>query len=485
MIPYLSILWLSTIAAAFLVLALGQGGAAAARRGTLVASAAMLVYALALWIPYSADEGLFRLSEEYSAHWFGIHYALGVDGVALLLVWLNAFLTVVAVATSRSEKYGAGFFACLLFLQGAVNGVFLTRDLFFFYFFWEAELIPMFFLIGIWGSENRRHAAVKFLLYTVGGSLFMLLGFLALVTIHHQTTGIWSWAMEDMAALNAGALAPWIYLGIALGFAVKVPLFPFHNWLPDAHTEAPAAGSIILAGVLLKMGVYGFLRILLPVFPEMSRSLLPWLGALAAFNVVYGAVCAFAQTDLKRLVAYTSISHLGYCMLGLYSFTAQGVAGGSLQMINHGLSTGALFLMIGILYERSHRRGVSDFGDLATRAPKLAFLFGLVAFSSIGLPGLNGFIGEAMSLAGMASMRPDIAAVALLGGILAAAYLLPAYGKVFWAPAGPGSVSAKVDDIDGTESAVLWTFAALIVWIGLYPAPLLKVLEPTVSALVK
>ena len=283
----------------------------------------------------------------------------------------------------------------------------------------------------------------------------------------------------------AGRAALWIYAALALGFAVKIPVFPLHNWLPDAHTEAPAAGSVMLAGSMLKMGLFGFLRILLPVFPDLSAAALPLLGGLGVVNILYGAFCAMAQSDLKRLVAFTSVSHLGFCLVGIFSLTAAGIAGGSLQMINHGLSTGGLFLLVGMLYERAHRRGIQDFGGLASRTPAFAFFFGFILLSSIGLPGLNGFVGETMALAGMAKVSPLMSALGLLGAVLAAAYGLPAFQAVFWAPEGPGSVSAGLDDLDMRERAILWSLVALILWLGLYPQPMLNLMEPATAALAR
>ncbi|MDE2238260.1 MAG: NADH-quinone oxidoreductase subunit M, partial [Elusimicrobia bacterium] len=342
-------------------------------------------------------------------------------------------------------RFSSGYWAAFLALEAALMGVFLMRDLFFFYLFWEAALIPMFFIIGLWGSANRRHAAVKFFLFTFAGSVLMLLGFLVIVTQHHLATGVWTWDMELLKSPRpGGALGLASFLALVVGFGVKVPLVPLHTWLPDAHTEAPVGGSVMLAGVMLKMGVYGFLRVAIPFFPELCWRLLPWLGGVAAVGVIYGALCAMAQQDLKRLVAYSSVAHLGFCLLGIFSRTQEGLAGGSLQLLNHGLTTGALFLLVGALYERGHKRGLSDFGGLAGRAPWLTFFFGVSIFASIGLPGLNGFVGEFMSLAGMMVRLPVLALAGVIGVTLAAAYALPAFSAVFLAEPGEGSVSAMI-----------------------------------------
>ena len=477
----LTILWvLPAVAAAAAWLA---PSSRAARRTAVASAALVLAYSLWLLAPFSAASGPLRLEELCPAAFLGIRYRVGVDGLSLALCWLTTLLTFLALAVPG--EHSNGYWASFLALESGLLGLFVSQNLFVFYIFWEVILLPMFFIIGLWGSEGRRHAALKFILYTFLGSLFLLVGFIALPTLHHAATGVWTWDIPDLARTPlAKSAAPWIYAAIALGFAVKIPLIPLHNWLPDAHTEAPAAGSVILAGVMLKAGVYGFLRVLLPVFPGISAAALPWLGALGVANILYGALCAMAQTDLKRLIAYTSISHLGFCLVGMFSLTGEGLAGASLQMINHGLSTGALFLMVGMMYDRVHRRGIADFGGLDEIAPRLAFFFGFVLLSSIGLPGLNGFVGEMLSLDGMARVSPPLAAGGVLGGILAAAYALPAFQAVFWAPAGAGSATPKMTDLVRSERAVLWTLAALILWLGLYPQPLLRLLEPSLTPLV-
>ncbi len=468
---WLSALWIFPLLGAAAALLLRRS----AREISIAAAVAVLCFVVAL--PILAGSGIESLAERGPLLPIGIRYALGIDGLSWALCWLTALLTLVALVGSWKQQFSAGFWASFLFLEGALMGLFLARDLFFFYIFWEAVLIPMFFIIGLWGSQGRRHAAMKFFLFTFSGSLFLLLGLLALVTQHHHATGIWTWDMGSLkgAAGGHGALA--IFLALMVGFGVKVPIVPLHTWLPDAHTEAPAGGSILLAGVLLKMGVYGILRVAMPAFPELSGRLLPWLGAAAAVNVIYGALCAMAQSDLKRLIAYSSVAHLGFCLIGIFSQTVEGAAGGALQLINHGLTTGALFLMVGFLYERTHRRGLADFGDLVGRAPWLSFFFGFSVFASIGLPGLNGFVGEFMSLVGMARVLPSLALVGVAGVTLAAAYLLAAYQAVFWGETGAGSMSGSVSDLDQRERALLWLLSGLMLAIGLYPAPWLALVS--------
>ncbi len=473
---WLTLFWVLPAVGGLIALINRQG-----RWTSLVFSLATALYGLLLLGP--ASSGAWHVPVSSSSLAFGISYLLDCDGLSLSLCWLTAFLTVVCVIASWNKDFSRGYWAAFLFLESALIGVFLARDLFLFFVFWEAVLIPMFFIIGLWGMEGRRHAAMKFFLFTFFGSIFLLLGSIALVTRHHAATGVWTW---DMVALKgpSGTAGILIFAAMALGFAVKIPLVPLHTWLPDAHTEAPAAGSVMLAGVLLKMGVYGFLRVLWPVFPQLSLELMPWLMLLAGVNVVYGALCAMAQKDLKRLIAYSSVAHLGFCLLGVVSRTPEGLLGGSLQLLNHGITTGALFLLVGFLYDRGHRRGLGDYGALYKRAPWLTFFFGFATMASVGLPGLNGFVGEFMSLIGVARVLPRFVFVGVLGVMMSAAYALPAYQSVFWDAEGKASVSAIVTDLDRREAGLLWVLCGAMLAIGLYPAPLLRVLEPFLLGLV-
>lgn len=479
----LTLLWVLPAAAA--ALAWIVPSKKASRSVALASAFGMLAYSIWLFFPYAADTGVLRLAEICPNGFAGIHYRVGVDGLSLALCWLTTLLTFLSLAASWNGDHDRGYWVSFLALESGLLGLFVIQNLFYFYIFWEIILIPMFFIIGIWGSQRRKYAAFKFILYTFLGSLFLLVGFIALPTLHHGATGVWTWDIPDLVRTPIGhSAALWIYAAIALGFAVKIPVLPLHNWLPDAHTEAPAAGSVMLAGVMLKAGVYGFLRILLPIFPDISASALPWLGGLGVANIIYGALCAMSQSDLKRLVAYTSISHLGFCLVGMFSLTQEGLAGASLQMINHGLSTGGLFLMIGMMYDRVHKRGVSDFGDLASLTPWLAFFFGVTLLSSIGLPGLNGFIGEMLSLLGMSRVSVPLAVGGVLGTILAACYALPAFQKVFWAAPGAGSVSSKMTDLSFSERSILWVLVVLIVALGIFPQPLIDLMQPALSSLV-
>jgi NADH-quinone oxidoreductase subunit M len=412
----------------------------------------------------------------------GIRYFVAVDGISLLLIGLTALLTLVSVLfswviTERVKE----FMALMLVMETALIGVFAALDLFAFFVFWEASLIPMYFLIGIWGHEDRIYATVKFVLYTMAGSALMLVAILVLSFLHYQATGAFTFDWTELTRL---ALPPgtqiWLFLAFATAFAIKVPLFPFHTWLPDAHVEAPTAGSVLLAGVLLKMGTYGFLRFGLTLFPDASRTFIPLIAVLSIIGILYAAMVAFAQRDAKSLVAYSSVAHLGFVMLGIFAFNAQGLAGGVLQMINHGLSTGALFLIVGMIYERRHTRLMEEFGGLWKVMPVFGALALIVVFSSVGLPGLNGFVGEFLILVGAFLHNPVYAVFATLGVILAAVYLLWMYQRTFFGPL-ENPANEGLPDLSAREVLVLLPLVVLIVIIGVYPEPFLRVIEPSVQ----
>jgi NADH-quinone oxidoreductase subunit M len=417
----------------------------------------------------------------------GAHYHVGLDGLNLLLVLLTTFLTLLAVLSSWTSvsKHLKGYLIAMLLLETGMIGVFVSLDLLLFYVFWEATLIPMYLLIGVWGGERRIYAAVKFFLYTMAGSVLMMVAILALYFLNAGATGT---ATFDLAALAEFARTlpygtqVWLFLAFFVAFAIKVPLFPFHTWLPDAHTEAPTAGSVILAGVLLKMGVYGLVRFAFPLFPEVVVAAAPYVSVLALIGILYGALVALAQPDLKRLVAYSSVAHLGFVVLGVFALNAQGMAGGILQMINHGLSTGALFLLVGMVYERRHTREISEFGGLWRVMPVFSVLFLIVTFSSIGLPGTNGFVGEFLILLGAFRGRTLFGVLGAAGIILAAVYMLWTYQRVFFgATDKPANLSLK--DLNAREIVTLAPLVILILAIGWYPAPLLARIEPAVQAL--
>jgi NADH-quinone oxidoreductase subunit M len=415
----------------------------------------------------------------------GIGWHLGVDGISLFLVVLTGFLFPLAIISIVPEHDPKPYFAWLLLLQGACMGVFVSLDLFAFFVFFELVLVPMYFLIGEWGHGNRTYAAIKFFVYTMLGSALMLVGILALVFLSSHATG--DPITFDLVKLAEGqalsvVTARWVFLAFAVAFAIKVPMFPLHTWLPDAHTEAPTAGSIILAGVMLKMGTYGFLRFGMYLFPEATHYFAPLFLTLGVIGILYGAVVATMQRDLKRLVAYSSIAHLGFIILGTFALTRQALTGSVTQMINHGLSTGALFLLVGMLYERRHTRLISDLSGLQKAAPIMAAAFTLVMLSSIGLPGLNGFVGEFLILVGTFASRRWWAVVAAVGVILAALYLLWAYQRVFHgAPERPEN--EELADLNLREGLAMLALVGLIVFLGVYPRPMLERIEPSVQAL--
>jgi NADH-quinone oxidoreductase subunit M len=372
----------------------------------------------------------------------------------------------------------------MLLLETGMLGVFVSLDLFLFFVFWEAMLIPMYLVIGVWGGGNRIYAAVKFVLYTMVGSALMLVAILALYYQHGAATGTFTFDVPTLArwVLPPGLGQNLMFLAFALAFAIKVPLFPFHTWLPDAHVEAPTAGSVILAGVLLKMGTYGFLRFCLPFFPDASVMFAPLVFGLAVVGIVYGAWVSTVQPDLKKLVAYSSVSHLGFVMLGLFTLNQQGLVGGLIQMINHGLSTGALFLMVGMIYERRHTRLIAEFGGLWKVIPAFSALFLVVVLSSLGLPGLNGFVGEFLVLVGAFQVSPWLAALATTGIIFAAVYLLWMYQRVVFGEVTHAE-NARLTDLTAREWAVLVPVLLFIVWIGVYPAAFTGKTEATIAAL--
>jgi NADH-quinone oxidoreductase subunit M len=414
---------------------------------------------------------------------WGISWSLGLDGISMPMVLLTTILVPIALAASTSIAHRAKEFVIFtLLLEAGMIGVFVSLDLFLFFVFFEAILVPMYFIIGIWGSDRRVYAAMKFFLYTAFGSALMLAGIIALAITHGQQFGEVSFALSDLMRLDLGLGAErWLFAAFALAFAIKVPLFPLHTWLPDAHTEAPTAGSILLAGVLLKLGTYGLLRFNLSLFPEASVDAVWIMGALAVVGIVYGAVVAIVQPDLKKLVAYSSVSHLGFIVLGTFALTSGGLQGAVIQNVNHGLTTGALFLLVGMLYERRHTKQISEFGGLQKVMPIYAGFFLFMVFASIGLPGLNGFVGEFLILIGSYTTLPALAIVAASGVILAAIYLLWAYERVFTGV--PEKEENKtLTDLSIREISLLTPLAVLVILLGLYPNILLDKIAPSTEA---
>ncbi len=418
---------------------------------------------------------------------FGISYHMGIDGISLFLVLLTTFLSALAILSTWSAvtERVKGYMASLLLLETGMIGVFCCLDFFLFYVFWEVMLIPMYFIIGIWGGPRRIYAAVKFFIYTMSGSVLMLLAILVLYFMRYKATGVLSFDILSYYGLGLPvAIQSWLFLAFALAFAIKVPMFPFHTWLPDAHVEAPTAGSVILAGVLLKMGTYGFLRFALPIFPHATHYFMPLILCLSVIGIIYGALVSLAQEDVKKLVAYSSVSHLGYCMLGMFALNMDGIKGSIIQMINHGLSTGALFMLVGMLYERRHTRLISEYGGILKVMPVFGGLFLLVAFSSMGVPGLNGFVGELLILIGAFKASLWYGGLATTGLVLGAVYLLWMYKRVMYGDLTKDE-NRKLKDMTGREYAYLLPIILFIVWIGVYPMPFLNKLDASVQHLLE
>ncbi len=474
--------------AALLILVLPHRSEKAIKSLAFIAS--LLTFILSLHLAYHFDATHGRMQFEESIPWiqtatFRIDHHLGIDGISLFLVILTTFLTPLAILSSWKSvtRRVKPFMMCLLALETGMIGVFCALDLMLFYVFWEIMLIPMYFLIGIWGGERRVYAAVKFILYTMAGSLLMLIAILYLFFANGGTSFD---LIQITQRLSSGAVRLsglqefWLFMAFLIAFAIKVPMFPFHTWLPDAHVEAPTAGSVILAGVLLKMGTYGLLRFCLPLFPAAAISAAPYISVLAIIGIIYGALVAMVQPDLKKLVAYSSVSHMGLIVLGIFAFTTQGLQGSTVQMLNHGLSTGALFLLVGMIYDRRHTRLISDFGGLAHVNPVLASVFLVVTLSSIGLPGLNGFVGEVLILAGSFARNKVFGSLAALSMVLGAVYMLWMYQRVFLGKLANPS-NASMSDMGVREKVLLFPIILMMLWIGVYSAPFLQRMGPSLQ----
>jgi len=480
----LTLILFTPLAGALLVALLGKDATRAIKVAGIGASLAAFALSVWLFVVFDAAKGEMQFVQKVS--WvpaLGISYHVGIDGISLLLVALTTFLTPLALLASWGSITTRlkGFVSLMLLLEVGTLGVFLALDTFLFYVFWEFMLIPMYFIIGIWGGQERIYAAVKFFLYTMAGSLLMLVAIIWLG--HYASTlpgGHFTTDLLELYAIAPGipmGIQSWMFLAFTLSFAIKVPIFPLHTWLPDAHVQAPTAGSVILAGVLLKMGTYGLVRFCLPLFPYATFAFLPYLAGLGVVGIIYGALVSMVQPDIKKLVAYSSVSHLGFVVLGIFALTEEGMQGAVIQMINHGLSTGALFLLVGMIYDRRHTRLLKDFGGLAKPMPVYAALFMIVMLSSAGLPGLNGFIGEFLILLGSFRSQflgtPWYAIVAATGVILAAVYLLWSYQRMFFGKNdNPDNQSLR--DLSGRELAVLIPVVVFIVWIGVSPQTFLS-----------
>ncbi|MEP9411049.1 MAG: NADH-quinone oxidoreductase subunit M [Candidatus Brocadia sp.] len=485
--PILSLITFLPIIGVFFILSIDSKRTELIRVTALLVSIVVFFISLPLYFVFDAHTYEMQFVEKLP--WipsFGIHYHVGTDGISLFLILLTTFITPISILASwHITKNVKEYMVAMLVLETGMIGVFISLDVFLFYVFWELMLIPMYLLIGIWGGPRRIYAAVKFFIYTMAGSVFMLLAIIALYFLNHRATGEYTFNLLEFYRLDLSfAVQFWLFLAFAFAFAIKVPMFPFHTWLPDAHVEAPTAGSVILAGVLLKMGTYGFVRFCLPMFPEASHAFIPVISWMAIVGIIYGALVSMVQDDLKKLVAYSSVSHLGFVMLGIFAFNIQGIEGGITQMINHGLSTGALFLIVGMLYERRHTRMIADFGGLTKQIPVFATCFMIVTLSSIGLPGLNGFVGEFLILVGTFKSRILYASIATSGIILAAVYMLWMFQRVMFQEI-THEENKTLQDINKREFAILIPIIMIIFWIGIYPNSFLRKMDASVNQLLK
>ncbi len=476
-----------------LLLATPRGAVRLHRWAGLAASLVTLAFAAVAWTWFDPAAAGFQFVEMRT--WLptlGIGYRLGMDGISLVLVLLTALLQPIVFISSWQSIHDKvkGYVVSMLLLETGILGAFLATDLFLFYVFWELMLVPMYFIIGVWGGERRIYAAVKFVLFTLAGSLLMLVAIIYLSFVHHAQAGAWSFAYEDMLKLAVPMGSGFwhspqmlLFAAFALAFAIKVPIFPLHTWLPDAHTEAPTGGSIILAGVLLKLGTYGLLRFNRPLFPQAWAAATPLFLALAVIAIVYGALVAWAQRDMKKLVAYSSVTHMGFIVLGLFAGTLASTQGALIQMINHGLSTGALFLLVGVIYDRRHTRLIEDFGGLAAVMPLYTGAFLLATLASIGLPGLNGFVGEFLILTGSFAGHPVAVVLAATGIVLGAVYMLSLVQRVFW-NALTAPENRNLIDLTWQEALAFAPLGILMVWIGVHPGTFLALSEAAVRRVI-
>lgn len=484
--PILSALVILPLIGSIVVAFLGKSRPEWIKLGALTSS--VTTGALSLWLLgafKSGEAGFQFVSQHLWISQWGISWHLGVDGISLFLVVLTGILFPLVIVGIDPHHNETSYFAWMLLLQAGVMGSFLALDLFLFFVMFEIVLVPMYFLIGGWGYDQRVYAATKFFLYTMAGSAFMLVGIIATVSLAQRDLGVVTF---DLVRIAEGAsfstnAARWLFVSFAIAFAVKVPLFPFHTWLPDAHTQAPTGGSVILAGVLLKMGTYGFLRFGVYLFPEAAMWARPVLFTLAVIGIIYGAIAATMQRDLKRLVAYSSVAHLGFIVLGTFALTSQAVTGAVIQMVSHGVSTGALFLLVGMIYERRHTREIAELRGIQHVAPIFAGVFTVVMLSSVGLPGLNGFVGEFLILIGSFGPARWWTVVATVGVVLAALYLLWAYQRVFHGE--PDEANSTFKELTLKEGLLMSVFVAIIVATGIYPKPILDRIEPSVKSFIE
>jgi NADH-quinone oxidoreductase subunit M len=448
----------------------------------------IIVFIISLWLYFNFDSQTADPQFLEKGAWlgYGINYHLGVDGISLFLILLTTFLMPIAVLSSWNyiQERVKEYFIFMLILETGIIGVFVALNLFLFYVFWEAMLIPMYFLIGIWGGKRKIYATIKFVLFTMFGSLLMLVAIFYLYSLYYKATGIYSFNVFDYYQLVLNPrIQTWLFLAFGLAFAIKVPMFPFHTWLPDAHVEAPTAGSVILAAVLLKMGTYGFLRFAMPMFPDAVEKFMPLLAILALIGIIYGGLMALIQKDVKSLVAYSSVSHMGLIMLAVFSLNLEATEGAIYQMLNHGLSTGALFLIVGILYERSHTRLIKDYGGVSRQMPVFSAFFLICMLSSLGLPGLNGFIGEILCIFGIFKSNHLLAYLSITTVVLTAGYLLWMFQRVMQGPITNENI-LSFKDINKREISFLVPIVIMMFWMGIYPSTFLRKMDASVAHLV-
>ena len=484
-LPILSLITFLPLAGAILLIFIHRGRKNFLRFLSLAIAIVTFIFSLTLYFNFNDQIPDPQFVEKADWLGYGIKYHIGVDGISLFLILLTTFLMPLIILSSWTyiQKRVKEYLIFMLILETGIIGVFVALNLFLFYVFWEAMLIPMYFLIGVWGGPRRIYATLKYVLFTMLGSLLMLVAIFFLYSMYYKATGVYSFNIFDYYRLILNPnIQIWLFLAFALSFAIKVPLFPFHTWLPDAHVEAPTGGSVILAAVLLKMGAYGFLRFALPLFPDAVMKFLPFLAVLSLIGIIYGGLMALIQKDAKSLVAYSSVSHMGLIMLAVFALNTEAMEGAIYQMLNHGLSTGALFLIVGILYERSHTRMINDYGGVSKQMPVFSAFFLICMLSSVGLPGLNGFIGEILCIFGIFKANKLLAILGISTIILAAGYLLWMFQRVMQGPIKNEKI-LSFKDINKREIAYLVPIVIMMFWMGIYPKPFLRKMDSSVTHL--
>ena len=451
----------------------------------IAVTAIEFLLSLGLWIGFDSTNSGYQFTEfSPLISSFGINYNLGIDGISLFLIILSTFMTMISIIGLSIKDNLKNLIVTILFLEMTMVGVFASLDVIVFYTFWELSLVPMLYIIGSWGSANRLYAAIKFFLYTFAGSLIMLVGILYFAYLYHQAHGVWSFSIADWQAFTVPFTAQlWIFAAFFVGFAIKVPMFPFHTWLPYAHGQAPTIGSVILAAVLLKMGTYGFVRFSLPMLPDASVYFVTPVAIISIIMIIYTAMIAYVQKDMKQVIAYSSISHMGVIMIGLFAMNSEGVSGSLFLMISHGIVSGALFMLVGVIYDRRHTKLMSEFGGLAAVMPHYAIIFGIMLMASVGLPLTIGFVGEFLSLIGFFKVSPILTALAGTGIIIGAVYMLSLYKKSFFGPL-TNSKNEKLEDLNKAELTALIPLVMLVVFLGVYPKPVLTPIDNSVKAMI-